>query len=189
MTITLIQLFTKKLRCLVPEEDIQCFRTNNSNMDSGSKKLIYYQIQKKIYTKPESNGDNFKRKNPTKCPEKFGNAVTKSYTDREKVLQKPDHFKFNKKHFRTKQMKIGDIDPDVLKTPIRCSTPTPSMDSTILAGHLDYYADEGNYEKRKIKTDEQIMEKQKKIKTDEQIMEKQGERKRQMLQTHIAVNG
>ena len=35
-------------------------------------------------------------------------------------------------------MEIGDINVDSIEQPIRSLTPTPTIDSTIMAGHLDY---------------------------------------------------
>ena len=47
--------------------------------------------------------------------------------------------KLNVKHFiEKKKTTVDDIDLEFLQRPMKCSTPTPSVDnSTILAGHLD----------------------------------------------------
>ena len=104
--------------------DVHCYVTNNvDELDSHTKKLVQYQIQKKIYSQLEKH---------------LNMCVTPKKT--EYVFQKePKPFKFNQKHFREKNMKVDEIDVDYLQWPFRASTPTPSISSsTVLASHLDY---------------------------------------------------
>ena len=60
------------------------------------------------------------------------------------ISSKP--LKFNLQHFTTKNMQVEDIDVNFLEKPIRCSTPTPSIDGTILVGHLDCSINASNTE-------------------------------------------
>ena len=111
------------------------FITNNSQPDPEMKQMVHFQINRKIYTKPGMGISN------THVTPKKG---CKQYVM--KVNQNPKPLKLNVQHFTTKQMEIGDIDVNMMDRPMQCSTPNPNLDTTILAGHLDYAIETGQRE-------------------------------------------
>ena len=122
------------IRCLVPTNDVKCFLSTNIKTDLAMKKKLYYQISRKIYNKPAIP----EKKSPEKRSEdKLRTPVTESV----QAHEQPMPFTFNSQHFSSKKMEIDDLDVAVLGRPMRSSTPTPSVGGTILAGHLDYYAE------------------------------------------------
>ena len=125
----------RKVRCFVPSEDIPCYVTNRTNqIGEYTKQLVRYQIGKKIYAQPEKTEKPEMRINMRVTPEKSAGT---SKIDVSPVATSKQ-LKVNKKHFKEKNMTVDD-NFDYLQTPMRCSTPTPSVcGSTIMAGHLDF---------------------------------------------------
>ena len=83
----------KKVRCSVPTNDVRCFVTNNiGEVDLCTKKLVYYQINRKIYSRPPVPNT---RLTPRRCAGQFGIDVTKSIRKSMKI---------NKKHFMQKKL-------------------------------------------------------------------------------------
>ena len=119
----------KDIRCSVPTNDVKCYIANHCMVDQVHKKFLHQQIVKKIYTTPT-------KMTPKKCDGKFGIEVT------EPIKAQP--LKFSQQHFSKKRKDVGEIDVKILDRPIRCSTPTPSHDATILAGHIDFPSDLDN---------------------------------------------
>ena len=135
----------KKLRCFVPEKDIHCCLTNNTHLDEATKKLVRYQISNKIY----NSGKTIMKMTPTKCSETLKGVDVKDLEVTAEI--KSSGLKFGQEPFKKKKMHIDEIDVDSLKTPMRCSTPTPSLDaSTIVAGHLDYSIEETQAESTEV---------------------------------------
>ena len=124
--------FVQKNKYSKPTKDVKCFVTKNTDIDNETKVLISNQITRKIYTTPLSA-------TAKKSGERVGIEVTKPLQSSKS--ESGNGLKMNDSYFTKKKMVIDEIDVESLK-PIRCSTPTPSVDgSTILAGHLDYSID------------------------------------------------
>ena len=118
-------------KCSVTSNDVMCFTTNIGQLVPQKKALTRQQLNKKIYTSPGT----ITVKNNNKAYNKSHDRVTND------VKKMPPPLKLNKQHFSTKHMDLADLDVNSLDPPIRCSTPNPSLDGTILARHLDYSMD------------------------------------------------
>ena len=117
--------------CSVSICDVTCSVTKNTDTDEYTRRLVQQQLATKIYTKPNT------RITPKKCAEDFGITITKS------IQRKAPGLKFNKKHFIQKRTTVDEVDLHFLEQPLRCSTPTDSVDGlTILAGNLDVTLDD-----------------------------------------------
>ena len=118
----------KRVKSSVPEYDVNCYVTNNTETDYYTKQLVCQQIASKIYKRP----------NTRLTPEKLAEQNPTDVKDSVKSHIAPG-LKVDTEHFKKKNMKIEDIDIDSLNAPIRSSTPTPSINdaSTIIAGNLD----------------------------------------------------
>ena len=126
-----------KLRCYMPEKDVKCYVTKNTEIDGFTKHIVRYQVSKKIYTTPKVN--------TRMAPQKKAEKAEKEKTEEDKQKKEADVENTDSTRYSNPGLKcnkivfkknIDNIDVDLLLSPIRASTPTPSHhDSTILAGH------------------------------------------------------
>ena len=121
-------------KCSIPVQNVKCFITKNTDADPRTQKIIHQQISRKIYATPKMPVCNtrFVQK---KCADQFGVEGTAAVQGK----YQPTPFKLDNNYFNQKKLEVEDIDVNALEYPMRSSTPTPSNDRTIMAGHLDPY--------------------------------------------------
>ena len=94
------ELTGEQVKCSIPEKDISCFVTKNVDINNYTKKIVNYQISKKIYNKPQ-------HLNLCKTPNMTAAIPQDHVTASRKISQKP--FKVNMKYFAEKNMTVDDI--------------------------------------------------------------------------------
>ena len=115
-----------KVHCSVPKKDICCVVTTNMQNKIERRNAFRSYIRKKMF-KWNTNIVN------TRMAKKKSQFVTKP---KQKRSMKRSHFFATNKHFKTKNMKIESVDVMKMGLPLRCSTPTPSIDGfTVMGGH------------------------------------------------------
>ena len=77
-------------KCSFPTKDVRCFITNNIESDPSMKRMVKYQISRKIYTRPEIYNTCATLKC---CAEQFGIDITKS------IRASASAMKINKNYF------------------------------------------------------------------------------------------
>ena len=113
----------KRVHCSVPRSNIVCYTNGNVVGDVYTKSLLRQQIHNKMY-----------RKMPMfehlRVAPKLGMDDTKKEENNEFTTMKRDE-----EYFKNKLMKIEHVDVHSMGLPLRCSTPTPSIDGyTVMAG-------------------------------------------------------
>ena len=114
----------KRVHCSVPKTDVICYTNGDIAGSVHTKTLLRQQIHNKVYRKLPMF--EHLKVAPKLGVEQLNNEVITHFTS----------MKRDEDHFKDKVMKIEHVDISRMGLPLRCSTPTPSIDGfTVVAGH------------------------------------------------------